>query len=496
MRRLVICVLPLAFFAACNGDVTNAPSDPDAASFRPPAGGKATTTPRDPGAGDGGGALPEATAPNPDGGAPIGRTPYVDFQVNHVLITGQSNAVALSGTPVLSRTQVRKNLMFDTGVMSASGCDGSGCRTYQPPTSFRPLVEGDKFFSWPVETISSGMANEITRLAAGKTGPQPDHQVLASVHGRSGTTYWCLRKGGCNYHPGYLSPFAQGLMEVSSAKAIAAAINQSYVVRAVAAIHGESDHYSYTFGSQEFPLDGSDGTPGKLATYADAMLEWQADYESSVRAITGQSLAVPLFISQISGWNDTTYSKVAQFQLEAHARAPGKVVLIGPTYMLDVDERDCRHFMGVGEQQLGEYFAKVYARVVFDGLPWEPLRPKTVTRDGASLKVDFLVPAPPLAIDTTLVNEAQSYGFTYVDAAGVEVPISGVALDGPTGVKITFTGPPPAGGHLRYAQNQVAQTCIGPQVGARGNLRDSDATPSENGYALYNWAVHFDVAVP
>ena len=45
-------------------------------------------------------------------------------------------------------------------------------------------------------------------------------------------------------------------------------------------------------------------------------------------------------------------------------------------------------------------------------------------------------------------------------------------------------------------QNQTPSTCIGTPSGARGNLRDSDKTPSQHGFPLYNWSVHFDVEVP
>jgi len=442
----------------------------------------------------------------PDGGDPSNPStpavPYVDFGVNHVLVTGQSNSVANSGTPVLSTTQPYSNLMFDTGVMPMTQCDGSGCRAFDPPSSFVPLVEGDYFFGYPVETSASGMANEITHLAKERyqgviAGLPDDHSVLVSLHGRSGNTYWCLRKGGCDYKPGYLAPFEQAMLEVSAAKELAAAAGKSYVVRAVVAIHGESDHYSYTAGSEEFPMPGTDGTPGKIQSYADALVEWQADYETSVKAITGQSQAVPLFISQISGWNDAPYSKVAQFQLDAHVRAPGKVVLVGPSYHLPTDQNDCRHFTNHGERRLGEYFAKVYARVIFEGRPWEPLRPTEVTRDGAVITVRFHVPVPPLVIDTERVAEVASYGFTYTDGSGAPPAITNVAVTGPDTVKITLGSVPTAEGkHLMYAQNQVPLTCIGTPNGARGNLRDSDATPSQHGYDLHNWAVNFDVPVP
>ena len=427
--------------------------------------------------------------------------PYVDFAVNHVLLTGQSNSVANSGTPVLSTTQPYSNVMFDTGVMPMKQCDGAGCRAFDPPSSFVPLVEGDNFFGYGVETPSAGIANEIAHLAKERyqgviQGLPSDHSVLVSLHGRSGNTYWCLRKGGCNYKPGYLAPYEQAMMEVAAAKDIAAAANKSYAVRAVAAIHGESDHYSYTDGTQEFPIAGSDGTPGKIQSYADGLIEWQADYEASIKAITGQTLPVPLFISQISGWNDTQYSKVAQFQLEAHVRAPGKVILVGPSYHLPTDQNDCRHFTNHGQRRLGEYFAKAYARVVFEGKPWEPLRPKAVTRDGAVMTVAFHVPVPPLVIDTQRVAEVASYGFSYTDGSGAPPAITNVAVAGET-VTITLAAAPSGENkRLLYAQNQVPFTCIGTPYGARGNLRDSDASPSKNGYDLHNWAVNFDVPVP
>ena len=417
--------------------------------------------------------------------------PYVHFDVNHVLSTGQSNSVANDAVPALTKTQPYSNLMFDVGVMTAASCDGDGCKAYQKPSSFLPLVEGDSFW-YPVETMSSGLANEAAKLGVAK-----DHTVLVSLHGRSGNGYWCLRKGSCPWWPdrGYVQPFAEAMMQVTDAKAIASATGKSYAVRAVTAIHGEHDHYAYSSNDSAFPLEGTDGA-STIADYSDALLEWQADYEASIQAITGQTLPVPLFISQISGWNDTQYSKVAQFQLEAHARAPGKVILVGPSYQLPTDQNDCRHFTNHGQRRLGEYFAKAYARVVFEGKPWEPVRPKTVTRDGAVITVAFHVPAPPLVIDTQRVAEVASYGFSYTDESGAPPAITNVAVAGDT-VTITLAAAPSgANKRLLYAQNQIPFTCIGTPNGARGNLRDSDTSPSKHGYDLHNWAVNFDVAVP
>jgi hypothetical protein len=419
--------------------------------------------------------------------------PYVDFDINHVLSTGQSNSVAHGGIPPLTASQPFSNLMFDVGVMTSGTCEKEGCRVYQTPSSFAPLVEGDSFW-WPVETMSSGLGNEAAMLARTKEA-KASHAVLVSLAGRNGLTYWCLRKGGCNYtDPTYVNAFAESMMEVSSAKALAAAAGKSYVVRLVTSIHGESDDYGYAVGTQEFPLDGSDGTYRALADYSDALVEWQRDYEAGVKAITGQSQPVPLLISQFSGWNDAPTSAVTQFQYEAHLKAPGKVVLVAPGYPLTY-AADCRHYDNNGERRLGEYFGKAYARIILEGLPWEPLRPSTVTHAGNVVTAKFLVPVPPLVLDTELVTNPGAYGFDAVDPAGNAIAVTGVALSGPDTVTVTLATTPSAGARLRYAFAGIPHTCVGPTVGPRGNLRDSDPTPSNYGYSLHNWAVHFSVPI-
>ncbi len=431
------------------------------------------------------------------GGTGTGLDPfYQHFDVNHVLSTGQSNSVANSGTPVLTTTQPFANLMFDVGVMTATGCNGNGCTTYTTPSSLVPLVEGDRFFNYSVETASSGIANEITHIArtvylVGQPAGRTSHDVLVSLHGRSGNSYACLRKGGCSWESAAnVKAFTEGMRQVDDGKRLAAARGASYVVRAVTAVHGETDHYY-----QGFPLAGTDGTAGKIQNYSDALVEWQGDYEAEVKARTAQTLPVPLFVSQMSGWTDKPASPIANAQLDAHVRAPGKVVLVTPGYPFPFAS-DCLHYTSHSNRRLGEYFAKAYLKHVLEGKAWEPVRPTSVTRVGNVLTVRFAVPAPPLTLDTTLVTNPGNYGFRYLDSAGTPA-ITSVAVTAPDTVTITLAAAPTGTNRrLTYAQNAPSPACPGPTQGPRGNLRDSDATPSLYGYSLYNWAVHFDVAVP
>lgn len=443
---------------------------------------------------------PPVDASSPDVTAPVGVVddagagdaetpmPYVAFDINHVLSTGQSNAVANDGQPPLSTSQPHANVMFDVGIMTASSCDGDGCKKYDKPTSFVPLVEGDTFF-YPVETMSGGLANTAARLFAPAA-----HAILVSLHGRSGNSYQCLRKDGCDWWPtrGYIKPFTEAMMQVTDALALATAAQKTYAVRAVTAIHGENDHYAYAAGTSAFPLLGTDGT-STLADYADALLEWQRDYEQGVKAITKQTVPVPLFISQYSHWNNVPTTKIAFMQLDAHLRAPGKVMIVGPTYALPYSD-DCLHFTNHGERNLGEYFAKAYARVVFEGKRWEPLRPLSVHLTGNTVIVKLLVPSPPLVIDTTRVKDPGHYGFEWHDASASPPAITNVEIIGIDTVKVTLASVPTgADKRLRYAYTFTG--CAGSGTTARGNLRDSDATPSSYGYDLFNWLVHFDMAV-
>lgn len=480
-HRSIVVVLTM-FAVACGGggETGSAPRDLPA---DPPPGEHPDAPP----------GLPGPDAGDTDGDAPNDEeppVPYVPFDVNHVLSTGQSNSVANDGVPVLSTSQPYANLMFDVGVMTARDCDGDGCRIYDTPTTFVPLVEGDTYY-YPVETMSSGLANQVSRIS------KVPHAMLVSLHGRSGNSYWCLRKDGCPWWPGrgYVMPFEDGMRQVADAKRIAAEMGKSYVVRAVTAIHGEHDHYAYAAGAEHYPLPGTDGVT-TVTSYSDALLEWQRDYDAGVKAITGQSIDVPLFINQYSHWNDTEHTVIAGMQLDAHVRSNGKVVIVGPTYALPYDSK-CLHFTNHGERWLGEYFAKAYTRVIVDGRRWEPLRPIAVTRAGNVITVKLLVPVPPVTIDTTRVTDPGDYGFEVVDGTGARIPIATVAIAAPDAVAITLAAQPVGPTRVRYAHTFGGcrgATGAGTQM-ARGNIRDSDTTPSQHGYELFNWLVHFDMPV-
>jgi len=386
--------------------------------------------------------------------------PFDFFELNHVLSTGQSLSVGAVGSPPLSTTQPYANVMFAQGVIPG----GTAL------TTLVPLVEKT------VETMSSGLANDVTKSARevlflGMAPPRNDHVILISGHGIGGTAYSGLKKG--------TAAFANGIAQVKAAKAIADASKRSYVVRVVTNVHGESDHVA------------------RNASYDKDLLQWQSDYDTDVKAITGQTASIPMLHTQMSSW--TKYgqatSAIPQLQLDASRASSGKLVLVGPKYTATY-AGDGVHLTNIGYREMGEYYAKVYRLVVLEKKTWLPLGPKTITREGTTITVDFDVPTPPLVLDTTRVTDPGSYGFEAVDGS-TPLKITSVTLAGTTSVKIVLATAPTGKLRLRYAFTGTAGANAGPKTGARGNLRDSDPTPSAYvPTSLYNWCVHFDQAVP
>lgn len=305
--------------------------------------------------------------------------------------------------------------------------------------SLVPLIETSE------ESMSSGLGNAVTN----KIGT---HKSLVSVFGAGGTAYSGLKKGTGHY--------TSLLGHVTEGKARAQALGLTYGIPVITCVHGEADGQAESL------------------VYDDDLAEWQSDLETDVKAISGQSGIIPMLHSQMSA---IAGNDIPLAQLRAHIENPGKIVLTGPKYHLP--DADGSHLTNHGYRQLGEEYARVYYRIMIEGRVWEPVRPKTISRAGAVVTIVFHVPVAPLVFDTTLVPATTNQGFEW---SGSGASISSVAITASNTVQVTLNATPSPGGRIKYAQN----------ANIRGNLRDSDATPSLYGYSLYNWCCHFDETVP
>src|SRR5690606_38687410 len=96
------------------------------------------------------------------------------------------------------------------------------------------------------------------------------------------------------------------------------------------------------------------------------------------------------------------------------------------------------HLTAQGYRRLGIKYAQVFHRVVIEGLPWAPLQPTGVTRDGREITVVFHVPHPPLNWDPEIKTPhgpgtnhpawADGRGFEVADSTG-DLSIEGVRIE-------------------------------------------------------------------
>lgn len=383
----------------------------------------------------------------------------VDAQVNHVLMTGQSLSVG-QAAGVVSATQPWSNLMFNTGVRAG----GNGLQ------SFVPLVEQSNGVYG--ETIASGLANRIALLTA-LADPNGIASVqLVSTHGVGSATYAELRRD--------TQPYWNGLAQALAGWNLSIAQGTTYAVRAVAVLHGEADH---VVGNEVYTAD---------------LIEWQADYERDLRELLGQPYPIPLFFCQMSSFTHygSATSTIPAQQLEATRERPDRIFLVGPKYFLRYVS-DGVHLTASSQRRLGEYYARVYERVLLDGEPWRPLMPIEVELESDAIDVRFHVPTPPLVLDTVAVTDPGHYGFEYWDDSETPPTITAVAITAEDTVRITLSEAPTAlERRIRYAYTGLPNADAGPDTGPRGNLRDSDPLLGTNGIPLHNWSVHFDEPVP
>ena len=200
--------------------------------------------------------------------------------LNHILSTGQSLSQGEQGSPALTLTQPYNNLMLSGSTLV-------------------PLVESS------VETISSAMANNITFMNGGSS-----YRSAVTRHGVGGFCYWQLKKG--------TAPYSNGINQVLTARSAALSLGIPYRVSAVTTIHGEADQ------SPSQPC-----AQGSASLYENYLVEWQNNYETDVKAITGQSGTIPMFTDQMSSWTyapyiSTTTPGTSLGQLGGRGKQPGQ----------------------------------------------------------------------------------------------------------------------------------------------------------------------------
>lgn len=338
-----------------------------------------------------------------------------------------------------------------TVVTGQSLANGAASAVSTDPQSNTNLVRVDSDGS--LDPLTSDGSQKPERSLAERAWESDVFSI--NTHASGSSTYDQLKKGTATYEA--------ALDRVGAGYAAAVGRSDTFDVTAVHILHGETDQ----------------GNGITQATYEAAIAEWVSDYNTDVKAVTGQSADVIGVTSQLGS---SRVDSVALAQLAAHR--DGVAVLACPRYPLPYDGG--LHLTAAGYHYLGQYHGKVH-RALLNAETWEPVHPLWIKRVGLVITVKFHVPTPPLVFDTTLFPAVTAYGFS-VTSDGNARTINSVELISADTVKITLAAATFGTVRLLYGRDLSLHG---------GNLRDSDPETSDyDDTPLPNWCVMFNDPVP
>jgi hypothetical protein len=395
---------------------------------------------------------------------PAGLNFATAWDFNGVIGTGQSLSVGSEGRPLRATEPAYHNLKVDLGggFWSSRTLDETRaslvplCEPVRPITSTYPGPYPRNIFG---ETPHTAMAAQVTAAFLAATSGAGDYVTVHSAVGESGQGLSVIAKNAKRTKDtGHA--YEAGLFEARAIARLARSAGRTYGIGAVVLTHGETDAIN--------------------PSYRDQLVQLARDYDVDLRAITGQTTPISLLASQQCSCplDAGAIALSALALLQASELGPQRIVCVGPRYQYSY-VADGVHLDALGYDQLGEKYGQVYFERVVCGRDWQPLAPRSSTRSGNVIDLEFHVPVPPLRWDEGVGPIAarpewsQGRGFELL-ASGAPVAIEDVSLAASgTGVRIRYAGPPRDGLVVRYALSAL------PQVLARhsfraGALCDSD----------------------
>jgi hypothetical protein len=381
-----------------------------------------------------------------------------DAEINHILSYGESRSVGTISFPLVTTAQRFDSLKFNGGVRSTD----AGGTTAANHASLVPLVEGNLTGTLG-ETPCGGMTDAIKELILAEnniTYSQHSYQLLGSAPGLSGAKVADIALG--------TAPYTRLTDDISYGYALAQAAGKSYKVRSVSLMLGHNDAYAQT----------------APATYKASVTTLVNNITSTAAAICGQVEPVVCIQDQVCSHvlAGAPSPAIALAQRDLQRTAGNNIYVSCPSYFAS---GAAVHHLGPETKWIAAYHGLVHKRVAIDGLDWQPLDTISAYRQGVLAFARFRVPVAPLVFDTASVAAQPNYGFTLVTSAGVDIPVTAVAITSHGTVKITAGSAIPAGAKLRYGFTGI------------GNLRDSqgDALTFDGGglnFPMHNWCLIFE----
>lgn len=401
------------------------------------------------------GGINEKTVFNANNTPPLGPTPSQIEEVFGIIHTGQSLAEGGVGNrPAVAVSPINHNCM-----MLRNGPVGVASEALS--IRMQPLSEKARV------TIANTMCDRlISNGLCDKT--------FFSGQAWGGKSYAELKKGAA------LGVFESCISQVTSINNI----NSEVDYRVITVIHGEQD-----------------GISGNT-NYANDLVEWRTDFNTDIKAITGQTHDLDLFLCQTAsgggygnngGIGETTFPSPLQ-QLVAH-KNNSNIIMVASKYQYEYVDQS--HIDNKSQSIHGEKYGQAISHHLNSDLgDWEPLRPLSFDKLSNTVVITFtgsiLSKEYPLAFDVSNVESITNMGFSYTDDSANT--ITSVDITDWNKVTITLSGLVGSNPIIAYAYHNGAggSTNQANGLGDRGNLRDSDPLISKiDGSRLYNWCVIF-----
>ena len=389
------------------------------------------------------------------------RNKRTEWDWTAIIGTGQSLAVGGGGLPIISTVAKYGNLKLDSTDLTWPVDPDDAKLSLVPliePVGRHPIGYPS---SWPMnidgETVHTSAASEISNLVE-----LSQHRPYVTVHfevGESGQGMIRIRKN--SVHEGVSGrSYEAALIQTKAVTRLAKAAGKSFGVGAIFMTHGETDTGN--------------------AQYEEELYRLWSDYNTDLKAVTGQKSDVLMIVSQHNRLGEFSPSTIAQWKVAVDH--PENVVCSGPKYQYPYGD-DALHMTAEGYRMLGEKYGQVYYERVVLGQPWRPLEPEAVTQTKDVVSVKFHVPVKPLVWDSTLGQPHPSSpewekgrGFEVTDRNGKRLKIKDVTIRNGDTVDVELDSTPDSGAQISYAL--VGEpTMRNPRFGASphwGLLRDSD----------------------
>jgi hypothetical protein len=372
----------------------------------------------------------------------------------HFIIYGQSLSCGAQGYPPLSIEPLRGNYMLGSQIWINYGHPATDLNEINPLYSNIPYSDLSKDLNYNVmgENPLTAVVNHIQQKTQGTVATS---HILATSCGTGGAAIEQLEKGSELYS-------GQFLKSITTAKNVLGnGVNLS--CPAIFWLQGEANSVPNESGY----VTGKD-------EYKAKMLRLKNDMQADVVAQYGQS-EKPVFITyQMSGLFMRNFYDlpISTAQVEA-SNESDDVICAGPVYPLTIATSGA-HPNSNGYRWFGEMLGKIYYRTQILKEDFKPLQPIGFykTENANEVKIQFLVPHPPLVLDEYLIPKKAGFGFE-VKRNDAKLTVSNAVIDGDYVI-------------LSLAQSlspidEIEISYAGIDLQA-GNLRDSDPYQSYTAY--------------